>query len=215
MGVVLTGTYVALYAAIATSAAALTGLLFVVMTVAESRTPSSLAGALQEIRASAALLSFTNALAVSLFSLVPGTHVGYPAVVVGVIGVFFSGAAMRSILASDSTQHWRERHVTLTVFLLVVFAVELGWGIDLLLHPHSTTSLDIISYVLVGSLIIGIARAWELVGGRETGIIASLTLLVGHHLRAQDSVDRRAPGPTDREGTGEAERLGRESDKNQ
>ncbi len=212
-GVVLTGAYRDLFAAIATSAAALTGLLFVVITVAERRTPSSLPDVLQQVRASAALLAFGNALAVSLFSLVPGTHVGYPAVVVGVIGVFFSAAATRSLVASPSTGRWRGRHLPLTAWLLVIFAVQLGAGIDLLVHPR-TGPLGLISDVLVLSLIIGIARAWELVDGRGTGVIASLTSLIE---------DRRTPGParsdpaepTDSEGEGETPSLRPEADKSQ
>jgi hypothetical protein len=41
-----------------------------------------------------------------------------------------------------------------------------------------------IGYALVTSLIVGIARAWELVGDRNTGILASLAVLAG-----------RTPGP--------------------
>jgi hypothetical protein len=33
--------------------------------------------------------------------------------------------------------------------------------------------------VLVASLLIGIARAWELVGARDTGLFASLAVLSG------------------------------------
>ena len=94
----LTGDYRDLFAAIATSAAALTGLLFVVVTVAERRDQKSLPAVVQEVRAAAALLSFMNALTVSLFSLEPGTNAGYPALVVGLIGLLFSAAAMRSFL---------------------------------------------------------------------------------------------------------------------
>jgi hypothetical protein len=194
---VLTGAYRDLFTAIATSAAALTGLLFVVITVAERRTPDSLPHVVQQVRASAALLAFGNSLAVSLFSLVPGTHVGYPAVVVGVIGVFFSVAATRSLIASPSTGHWRGRHLPLTLWLLVIFAVQLGAGIELLIHPR-TGPLGLISDVLVLSLIIGIARAWELVGGRGTGVIASLTSLID---------DRHIPSPV---GSDPPERTGTE-----
>jgi hypothetical protein len=103
--------------------------------------------------------------------------------------------------------------LALTAWLLVVFAVELGAGIDLLLHPR-TGPLGLISDVLVLSLIIGIARAWELVDGRGTGIIASLTSLID---------DRRIPGPTrsdppeptDSEGEGEASSLRPEAGKSQ
>ena len=135
----LTAIYRDLFTAIATSAGALTGLLFVVRTVGESRTTKSLPDVGQEVRAAAALLSFTNALAVSLFGLVPRTNVGYPAVVVGVIGIVFSAAGMRSVLASPSMRLRRRRHVTLTIVLLLIFGVELAAGIGLLRHPHSTT----------------------------------------------------------------------------
>jgi hypothetical protein len=211
---VLTGDYRELFAAIATSAAALTGLLFVVMTVAERRIANSRPDVLHQVRASAALLAFGNAMAVSLFSLVPGTHVGYPAVVVGVIGVFFSASATRSLAASRSTGHWQGRHLALTAWLLVIFSVELGAGVDLLLHPR-TGPLGLISDVLVLSLVIGIARAWELVDGRSTGIIASLTSLIDH--------DRPEPGPagpdrsgsTDSEGDKETSSLPPAADKSQ
>jgi hypothetical protein len=208
---VLTGAYRELYAAIGTSAAALIGLLFVIITVAERRTPNSLPDVLHRVRASAALLAFSNALAVSLFSLVPGTHVGYPAVVVGVIGVFFSAAATRSLLASPSTEHWRGRHLPLTVWLLVIFAVQLGAGIELLIHPR-TGPLDLISDILVLSMVIGIARAWELVGGRGTGVISSLTSLIDDP-HAPDRPDPRKP--TGSEADGETPSLRPEAEDSQ
>lgn len=175
----LTAIYRDLFTAIGTSAGALTGLLFVVRTVTESRTTVSPPDVGQEVRAAAALLSFTNALSVSLFGLVPGTNAGYPAVAVGVIGIVFSAAGMRSILASPSMRRRRRRHVSLTIFLLLDFGVELAAGIELLVHPHSTNSLNLLSYLLVASLLIGVARAWELVGGRDTGVMSSLAVLVG------------------------------------
>ncbi len=57
----LTGNYGDLFTAIAISAAALIGLLFVVVTVAESREGTSVPAVTQEVRAPAALLPFFNA----------------------------------------------------------------------------------------------------------------------------------------------------------
>lgn len=133
-------------------------------------------------------------------------HVGYPAVVVGVIGVFFSVAATRSLIASPSTGPWRGRHLPLTVWLLVIFAVQLGAGIALLVHPR-TGPLDLISDVLVLSLIIGIARAWELVGGRGTGVIASLTALIDDR-RTPDPARADPPEATDSEAHGKVPAFG-------
>ena len=49
--------------------------------------------------------------------------------------------------------------------------------------------LDIIGDVLIASLLIGIARAWELVGNWDTGIVSSIALLAGHRGRIQSLID--------------------------
>jgi hypothetical protein len=64
--------------------------------------------------------------------------------------------------------------------LLLTFAFELAGGIDLILNPHSAGAAELIGNLLVGLLIIGVARAWELVANRATGIIASIAVLTGH-----------------------------------
>ena len=64
--------------------------------------------------------------------------------------------------------------------LLLTFAFELAGGIDLILNPHSNGAAELVSDLLVALLIIGIGRAWELVGDRETGIISSIAVLTGH-----------------------------------
>jgi hypothetical protein len=68
---VVSGTYRDLFVAVATSASALTGLLFVAISVAPRQNRTSGPLVIQQVRAAAALLAFVNALAVSLFSLAP------------------------------------------------------------------------------------------------------------------------------------------------
>ncbi len=80
--------------------------------------------------------------------------------------------------------HLPRRHVPrqlgLITVLLLTFAFELGCGIDLIVNPHSNEAAEIVCNMLVALLIIGLARAWELVGDRATGIITSLAVLAGH-----------------------------------
>ena len=158
----------------------------------------------QEVRASAALLGFTNALAVSLFGIVPGTHIGYPAVIVGAIGILFSAAAIRSLLAGVQGRSQQGRHLVLTVFLLAVFVTQLIVGIELLNTPRDTGPLESLGYILVLSLFIGIARAWELVGGHDTGLVASLAVLLARRARAApdtgsgDALESPEPGTPQR-----------------
>lgn len=175
------GNYRDLFATIAGASATLTGLLFVAVSVTvTARRASFHEEVVQQIRAAASLLAFTSALAISLFGIVPNTNVGYPAVVLGVTGVFFTAASLRSIVASTSARDQIRRQLGLVIFLLIVFGFELLAGIRLLVHSHNNGALGMLSYVLVASLLIGIARAWELVGDRDTGLFASIAILSGH-----------------------------------
>jgi hypothetical protein len=178
---VVNGTYRDLFIAIAGSGGALTGLLFVALSVAPRPVRASRQHVIRQVRAAAALLAFNNALAVSLFGLVPNTNIGYPAVVLGVIGILFAAAAARSVIAAAprSRRQWLSQ-VSLLNLLIVIFGTELGSGIYVVFHPDSPEPVRLIGYALVTSLIVGIARAWELVGDRDTGLSASIAVLTGH-----------------------------------
>ena len=75
--------------------------------------------------------------------------------------------------------------------LFLVFGFELAFGIVLLTDVHDTSALANIGYILIASLLIGIARAWELVGNWNTSILSSIILLV-----------RPPPGSDDEAGPG-------------
>lgn len=173
------GTYRELFAAIAATAGSLTGLLFVALSVTPRPGPGARSRAIPQIRAAAALLAFTNAMMVSLFSLVPGTNPGYPAVTLGVIGTLFTAAAVRSILSSPATLRQEMAQLGLIGLLLLIFGTELVCGIIVLADPRQIAAVQTIGYALITSVIVGIARAWELVGERDTGLLASLAVLTG------------------------------------
>jgi hypothetical protein len=173
---VIIGAYRELFAAIATAAAALIGLLFVAISVAPRNSLRPGDAVLQDVRAAASILAFSNGLTVALFGLVPGNNVGYPAVVLGVIGVFFAAAATRSIF-DYQPRRWRQ--LGWIMLMLLVFGFQLAAGISALIDPRSTRHL--ISDLLVASLLIGVSRAWELVGRRDTDIISSLAVLAGRN----------------------------------
>jgi hypothetical protein len=176
---VVIGAYRDLFTAVAASAGALTGLLFVAVSVVPRRGGVSGLEVIQQVRAAAALLAFTNVLAISLFSLVPGTNAGYPAVVLGVIGILFTAAGTRSILSSRPARRQQGQQLELLILLLLIFGAELASGIAVIADPTRSTPLQVIGYAMVSSLLVGIARAWELVGNRDTGIRASLAVLAG------------------------------------
>jgi hypothetical protein len=170
--------------AIATAAAALTGLLFVALSVAPRQQRQLGPRIIRQIRAAAALLAFSNALSVSLFGLVPGTNVGYPSVAFGVIGIAFTAAAMRSIVTSPATAGQKRGQQGLISLLLLIFGTELIAGIVAVIRPVDKPPV-LIGYALVASLVLGISRAWELVGDIDTSLMASITALTGRGPQAQ------------------------------
>jgi hypothetical protein len=193
---VLTGTYQDFLTAIAGAGGALTGLLFVALSVAPRRRAMSFPAVIREVRAAAALLAFTSVLSVSLFSLVPGTNAGYPALATGIIGLLFTAAGLRSIVKSPETtmQHVR-RQASLIILLLAAFGFDLASGVRLTAAPRSAGGAESLCYVLIGLLLIGIARAWELVGDRDTGILASFSVLVGRDPSTEDTGQEEDAGP--------------------
>jgi len=164
--------------AIATAASALTGLLFVALSVAPRQQREIGPRIIRQIRAAAALLAFSNALSVSLFGLVPGTNVGYPSVALGVIGIAYTAAAMRSIVTSPATAGQKRGQLSLISLLLLIFGTELIAGIVAIIRPVDKPPV-LIGYALAASLVLGISRAWELVGDIDTGLMASITALTG------------------------------------
>lgn len=176
----VSGDYKDFFVAIAGASAALTGLLFVALSVTGGREASPNPPVIQQVRAAAALVAFVNVLAVSLFALVPGTHLAYPAIVLGFIGVVYTAAAIRSIVTSEATRRQVVGQMGLVLLLLLIFGSEMAAGIILLNSSTKTIAEQIIGYALVTSLLVGVARAWELVGERGTGLFSSVAELTGH-----------------------------------
>jgi hypothetical protein len=172
------GSYRDLFVVIATAAATLIGLLFVALSVSESR-GGTRPKVVRQFRAAASFVAFINPLTVTLFGLVPGTNVGYPALVLGASGLLFTAAGVRRTLELPFRHIVSSQQPFLVSLLLLVFGFELAFGIVLIINVRSTSALGNIGNILIVSLLIGIARAWELVGDWNTGMLSSIILLLG------------------------------------
>jgi hypothetical protein len=188
---VVVGGYRDLFSAIAASAGALTGLLFVALSVASTRPrPNVPTPLVRQIRAAAALLCFVNALAVSLYGLIPQGNIGYPALVLGIIGILFTAGAIRSVVTCSNSRRQQYGQIGLFAVLLLIFGTGVVSGSAIIASASDALQLQLIGYALVSSLLVGISRAWELVGDRDTGLLASLDSL----LRPTPSARGRSDG---------------------
>lgn len=156
-------------------AGALIGLLFVAISVAPERVLGPEAPEVHAVRAAATLTAFTNALVVSLFGLIPGFSGGDTALVVAILGMLFVVGALIRLAPVVREGELKARESGFLIGLLVVFVVQLVAGITLELHPHNRGALQAICVVVVVCFLIGIERAWELVGGPKVGLWSSLT----------------------------------------
>jgi hypothetical protein len=175
------------FVADASVAGALIGLLFVAITVAGERLARVQAETqIHRIRASAALTAFINALAVSLFALIPGHKIGPTAVSVSAVGLTFVAAVLLSLVRLGLLRRGQVRWSTVrdALFLLglaVIFVLQLAEGVAIMGSPGNTGAVDGIAILVIACFLVGIGRSWELVGGPSFGIAHEVTALVRSH----------------------------------
>ena len=173
------------FGATAAVAGALIGLLFVALSVAPERTDGE-ERVIDDVRAGVAFSCLVNPLAVSLFALIPGIAVGQPAGVIGVVSVASCWALALVLFRETAPGARRRRQLWRLAVQGLVFAYAAVVGFELAHRPHDLGLERTICVLIVVLFLIGIARAWQLIGARDTSLVAEVARTI-----------RSRPAPTD------------------
>jgi hypothetical protein len=159
-------------------AGALIGLLFVAISVAPDRLLAKDVSQSQRVRASTALTTFNNALTISLLMLIPGVGAGWTATLVAIVGLFFVAGSLLSLLRRPGEL----RDAGFLIGVAIVFALQLWFGLRLVVDDDANVgALRGVCILVVVCFLIGIARAWELIGGPSIRLRSQLAATLREH----------------------------------
>lgn len=157
---------------------ALVGLLFVAISVSPERITGKGAGIIEQSRASSALTALLLPLTLALVGLLPDAQLGYPAIIVSAAGLLLVAATVRRLFSVDRSQRESPRGLVGLASFTAVLGFTLAYGIVALAQPHYTVAVDAIAAASIATLLLGVDRAWALIGGRDRGRRTSLVDLV-------------------------------------
>ena len=184
------------FATTAAVAGALIGLLFVAVSVAPGSTDEA-RRVETDVRAGIAFSALINALTISLFALIPGTDLGITAIAVGLVSVSSCVALGVFLMREGAAGKRRRAQMRRLAIQVGLFAYQVVIGILLHHATHGRPDVTTLAVLTIVLFLVGIARAWQLIGARDTSLLAE----VGATLRSRTQ-DPAAGGPVGTPPTG-------------
>ena len=154
--------YASYFAAAATAAAALIGLLFVAVSVRDGTIVGENAMPGGEPLAITAFAGLVNSFVVALLGLIPKINIGVAAVVMALLSLFTVARLQRRL-------HSQRRQVAVRTLTLIAYTAQLAIGIDLIANSHDSGQVENLAFIIFVSLVVSLQRAWSLLEGKHLG----------------------------------------------
>ncbi len=158
------------FATIAGAGAALIGLLFVAISIAPEQTVRPEAPLERQAMTTSCFLALCNPFFIALIALIPSMRVDVVAVttfVVSITGLLNTVILGRLLLRQSSGWRSAVRRTAFTLVSLALYGGEFYVGTLLLNSLAASVPLSWLAAVLVGSNLLGLSRAWDLLGAHR------------------------------------------------
>ena len=182
------GSYSNFFLSSTTVAGALTGLLFVALSVAPQRMMGDTASVEQQSIAATAFTALVDSLWISLFALRPGNDIPQASLILGLIGLTSTAALIFRLWRARSRERLSRRWPVLLCAIVVLYGFQTSTAFTARSPAAAQSAAATLVLVFFG---VGIARSWELLGLRGGGL---LDLLVSHARPAARQEPVAGPG---------------------
>lgn len=145
----------------------LVGLIFIAISIMPDDALTGSASIEKQAIAASAFTALLNPLIVSLMALIPHTqHIGITILVMGLIGLISTFNAAIHLVRRPFHFMSILRKMSLVLAGLVFYGYELYYSVQSLLSPNNESPLVNVAPFLVILYVLGVTRAWELLGVR-------------------------------------------------
>jgi hypothetical protein len=174
-------------------AGALTGLLFVALSVAPQWEEEQGRERVDfEVRAGIAFVALLDAVILSLYALIPGGDISDAVIAVSLGGMGVC-VGLGVLLVRSGPLAGRRRKVLLIGIQTLVFFAQLLTGFLLSAKQHNVANVKSLATFTIAFCVIGIGRAWQLIGAREIGLINLMADVVRHRREHGEDQDDGEP----------------------
>ena len=161
------------FSACATVAGALIGLLFVAISIAPAKLSAPSAANDQQLKAAMAFSALVNTLVIALVTLLPGASLSLTVIILAAAGLS-STAGLIILLLRDTRLRVRVDQLILPAVLLALYSLQLANGVELGGSARNPGDVGNLGGLCIGFFGFAIARAWALVGARDSSLLAAV-----------------------------------------
>lgn len=174
------GDFVPFFTTMAGAGATLFGLIFVVISIRPEVTRSDTTYLMRQVQVASSYSALLNPLAISLIALLPRETIDTITIIMSILGLINTITMGILLLRYSKSEVKKLPHGFFLLVGLVMFSVEIFYGIRLASVPGDSSALHNLAILLVLIYLYGVARAWDLVGARPFHIREALIPLTSN-----------------------------------